>query len=131
MNERIKELTKLANENISYRIDPHTFKEIDDPNGPYTRVEFNKEKFAELIIKECINRAAGCSIFVDSNKVTTSTVLFSDKETNELMRGACEAVIERGGSFSITHKFVNQLWIVEYVLDFKYNVETPEVIRSL
>ena len=53
MNERIRELAEQASENISYRIDLHTFKHIDDPNGPHTRVEFDKEKFAELIIEEC------------------------------------------------------------------------------
>ena len=58
MNDRIIELTDRASEKIRYKIDPHTFKHIDDPNGPYTRVEFNKEKFAELIVKECIKVAA-------------------------------------------------------------------------
>lgn len=53
MNDRIKELSDQASENIRYRIDPHTFKHIDDPSGPYIRVEFNKEKFAELIVREC------------------------------------------------------------------------------
>lgn len=53
MNDRIKELADQASENISYRIDPHTLKHIDDPYGPRTRVEINKEKFAGLIVQEC------------------------------------------------------------------------------
>ena len=57
MNEQIKQLAEQASENISYRIDPHTFKHIDDPNGPHTRVEFDKEKFAELIVQDCIAAA--------------------------------------------------------------------------
>lgn len=57
MNDRIKDLADQASENIRYRIDPHTFKHIDDPNGPYIRVEFNKEKFAELIVAECVKVA--------------------------------------------------------------------------
>ena len=53
MNERIRELAEQASEKIRYRIDPNTFKHIDDSNGPHTRFEFNKEKFAELIVREC------------------------------------------------------------------------------
>ena len=41
MNERIKELAKQAT-NIEYGVD----------NG-FDRVTFDKEKFAELIVKEC------------------------------------------------------------------------------
>lgn len=59
MNDRIKKLADQASENISYRIDPHTLKHIDDPNGPYIRVEFNKEKFAELIVEECCKSFQG------------------------------------------------------------------------
>ena len=54
MNERIQELVEQANEKINYRVDPNTFSEIDDPNGPHIRTQFNKEKFAELIVKECM-----------------------------------------------------------------------------
>ena len=61
--------------------------------------------------------------------IRTSTVLYSDKETNEMMRRVCEAIVEEGGSFSISHKYTHN-WFVEYVLDFKGNVETPEAIRS-
>ena len=53
MNERIRELAEQASEKIRYRIDPNTFKHIDDSNGPHTRFEFNKEKFAKLIVREC------------------------------------------------------------------------------
>lgn len=54
MNERIFELAEQANLKIRYRIDPNSFKQIDDPNGEHIRVEFDKEKFAELIVCECI-----------------------------------------------------------------------------
>lgn len=54
MNERIKELAEQANKRIRYKIDPYTFGEIDDPDGTFTRVEFDKEKFAELIVRECM-----------------------------------------------------------------------------
>ena len=54
MNERIQELAEQASEKINYRVDPNTFGEIDDPNGPHIRTQFNKEKFAELIVKECM-----------------------------------------------------------------------------
>ena len=40
MNERIKELAEQCTE-VLWR------------DGPYEREEFNKEKFAELIIKDC------------------------------------------------------------------------------
>lgn len=53
MNERIFELAEQANLKIRYRIDPNSFKQIDDPNGEHIRVEFDKEKFAELIVCEC------------------------------------------------------------------------------
>lgn len=43
MNERIKELAKQATD-IEYGVD----------NG-FDRVTFDKEKFAELIVKECID----------------------------------------------------------------------------
>jgi len=53
MNERIKELAEQATIKIAYRIDPHTFYCTDDPSGPHIRLEFDKEKFAELIVREC------------------------------------------------------------------------------
>lgn len=53
MNKRIEDLAEQANLKINYRIDPHSFKYIDDPTGPHIRLEFDKEKFAELIIQEC------------------------------------------------------------------------------
>ena len=40
MNERIKELAEQCTE-VLWR------------DGPYEREEFNKEKFAELIVREC------------------------------------------------------------------------------
>jgi hypothetical protein len=56
MNERIKELAEQASVTIRYRVVPHTFKHIDDPDGLHSRVEFNKEKFAELIVRECMEQ---------------------------------------------------------------------------
>ena len=53
MNERILELAEQANKQIRYRICPNTFKHIDDTNGSHIRIEFDKEKFAELIVREC------------------------------------------------------------------------------
>lgn len=44
MNERIKELAEQAGWTEGYY-------ESDD--GPFIPAEFNKEKFAELIIREC------------------------------------------------------------------------------
>lgn len=58
MNERIRELAEQANKQIRYRICPNTFKHIDDTNGSHIRIEFDKEKFAELIIKKCISQIA-------------------------------------------------------------------------
>lgn len=54
MNDRIRELAEQANKQIRHRICPNTFKPIDDPYGPHIRIEFDKEKFAELIVQECI-----------------------------------------------------------------------------
>ena len=53
MNERIRELVEQATTKISFRLDPNTYKHIDDPEGNFERVEFDKEKFAELIVREC------------------------------------------------------------------------------
>ena len=53
MNKRIKELAEQATTKISFRLDPNTYKHIDDPEGDLERFEFDKEKFAELIVKEC------------------------------------------------------------------------------
>lgn len=49
MNERIKELAKQA----SYRI-------IETDGAPVISTEFDKEKFAELIIRECADRIRFC-----------------------------------------------------------------------
>ncbi len=53
MNDRIRELAEQAMVSISYRVCQNTFKEIEDPEGPFVRKEFSKEKFAELIVREC------------------------------------------------------------------------------
>ena len=55
MNERIKELAEQATTKLSFRLDPTTYKHIDDPEGDFERVEFDKEKFAELIVGECVS----------------------------------------------------------------------------
>jgi hypothetical protein len=57
MNERIRELAEQATTKISFRLDPTTYKHIDDPEGDFERVEFDKEKFAELIVRESITVA--------------------------------------------------------------------------
>lgn len=49
MNERIKELAKQA----SYRI-------IETDGAPVISTEFDKEKFAELIVRECADRIRFC-----------------------------------------------------------------------
>ena len=54
MNERIQELAEQATKKISFRLDPNTYKHIDDPEGDLERFEFDKHKFAELIVQECI-----------------------------------------------------------------------------
>ena len=53
MNTRFQELAEQATTKISFRLDPNTYKHIDDPDGDLERFEFDKEKFAELIVKEC------------------------------------------------------------------------------
>lgn len=54
MNERIKKLAEQATVKICFRVDPNSYKHIDDPDGEFDRFEFDKQKFAELIIKECL-----------------------------------------------------------------------------
>ena len=53
MNELVQELAVQACVVVRFNIHPHTYKQIDDPSGMHSRLEFNKEKFAELIVKEC------------------------------------------------------------------------------
>lgn len=53
MNEPIQELAEQAMVSISYSVCPNTYQEIEDPTGPHVRQEFSKDKFAELIIREC------------------------------------------------------------------------------
>ena len=53
MNERIKQLAEQATKKISFRLDPNTYKHIDDPEGDLERFEFDKQKFAQLIVREC------------------------------------------------------------------------------
>ena len=53
MNNQIQELAEQATTKISFRLDPNTYKHIDDPEGDLERFEFDKQKFAELIVREC------------------------------------------------------------------------------
>jgi hypothetical protein len=62
MNERIKQLAEQATTKISFRLDPTTYKHIDDPEGDFERVEFDKEKFAELIVRDCMDAVDGYTI---------------------------------------------------------------------
>jgi len=50
MNERIRELIKQAGYTEAYYYS-------DD--GPFVPAEFNKEKFAELIVRECAHLVGG------------------------------------------------------------------------
>ena len=54
MNNRIQELAEQATTKISFRLDPNTYKHIDDPEGDLERFEFDKQKFAQLIVAECM-----------------------------------------------------------------------------
>ena len=54
MNNRIQELAEQATTKISFRLDPNTYKHIDDPEGDLERFEFDKQKFAQLIVRECM-----------------------------------------------------------------------------
>ena len=53
MNERIQELAEQAGYTEAYYYS-------DD--GPFIEPEFNKQKFAELILKECIDAVSDCSV---------------------------------------------------------------------
>ena len=52
MNNRIQELAEQATTKISFRLDPNTYKHIDDPEGDLERFEFDKQKFAQLIVQD-------------------------------------------------------------------------------
>lgn len=54
MNQRIKELLKQS----SYRI-------IETDGAPIICQDLNPEKFAELIVKECVARIQGCHLTED------------------------------------------------------------------
>jgi len=57
MNERIRELIKQAG-----YIEAHYYSD----DGPFVPAEFNKEKFAELIVRECADVA-----FLEANSRKT------------------------------------------------------------
>ena len=67
MNERIQELAEQAMVSVSYRVCQNTFKETEDPLGPLVRYEFSKEKFAELIVRECAKFLEENSGYDDAN----------------------------------------------------------------
>lgn len=60
MNERFEQLAKQARKSIRYRVEQHTLSPIEDPNGPYERFEFDIQKFAELIVRDCIEIVEPC-----------------------------------------------------------------------
>ena len=67
MNERILELAEQATKKISFRLDPNTYKHIDDPEGDLERFEFDKQKFAELIVRECVDIVSGTAVNTPPN----------------------------------------------------------------
>ena len=67
MNKRIKELAEQATTKISFRLDPNTYKHIDDPEGDLERFEFDKQKFAELIVRECVDIVSGTAVNTPPN----------------------------------------------------------------
>lgn len=93
MNERIHQLAEQASETINYRIDPLTFKHVDDHTGPYSRVEFNREKFAELIVQECARVASRFSI--DNKRIHPDIDPRNMPEANRMVYHAtCQSVAE-------------------------------------
>lgn len=60
MNERIQELIEQASE---------TSTSYFDGRGNITETYFNKEKFAELIIRECVNVALEQKKWVENQEV--------------------------------------------------------------
>jgi hypothetical protein len=63
MNQRIKELVEQSYEMKPYMVaDPETseiVQKIGYDGQPMFHRDFNREKFAELIVKECINQIDG------------------------------------------------------------------------
>lgn len=49
MNERIEELFQQA-------------MHVEEPEGLFPREVFDEQKFAELIIRECVDRIQGCQL---------------------------------------------------------------------
>ena len=70
MNEQIEEIKKQATIRVpATRTDPHTFMQVPLFNGsiPVFKDEFSLDKFAELIVKACIN--AGEDAFRNDHSV--------------------------------------------------------------
>ena len=74
MNERIKELAEQSYKEVI---------ETNDYNGDaYTVREFDKEKFAELIIRECM----ACSIWVGKNNTNTVEPIHTAHAINQRIK---------------------------------------------
>ena len=74
MNERIKQLAEQATAKISFRLDPNTYKHIDDPDGDLERFEFDKQKFAELIVRECMGLCYRIDTEYEGKKVKPTVI---------------------------------------------------------
>ena len=63
MNERIKKLAEQC-------------YQIEDPRGQFPREVFNKEKFAELIVRECYEHCRGQ--ILDKEVADTNELTYND-----------------------------------------------------
>jgi hypothetical protein len=91
MNERIEELAKQAT-NIEYGVD----------NG-FDRVTFDKEKFAELIVADCLKQIQG-------RMVDESELLYEHEETTECVN---EALMDAHHNIAIHFGFAEQFGVEE------------------
>jgi hypothetical protein len=91
MNERIKELSEQAT-NIEYGVD----------NG-FDRVTFDKEKFAELIVADCLKQ-------IKDGLVDESELLYEHEETTECVN---EALMDAHHNIAIHFGFAEQFGVEE------------------
>jgi hypothetical protein len=96
MNERIKQLAEQAMVSISYRVCQNTFKEIEDPAGHFVRKEFSKEKFAELIVRECIRVSEAHANDLESKPTDPLLEMYDNGIVNGIYE-ATEAIKEHFG----------------------------------
>ena len=89
MNERIKELAEQAT-NIEYGVD----------NG-FDRVTFDKEKFAELIVADCLKQ-------IKDGLVDESELLYEHEETTECVN---EALMDAHHNIAIHFGFAEQFGV--------------------